>query len=681
MKFVRKNLKHIIVLVSIFFILQVSLLFYNKYYGYTSPDFTDLLQRYLAVMAVYALLFYQVYHLRKTKQALSILKEILVLAATVSLFILIPVLYAIASGIITNEAGYLYVLEVNMLFALLLSITAYLTKHLSYGLSKAVFLISINTVFVINCAAIAIFYSTGFEIGPTVFLHFSWDAVMVGAGEYQVMLLIMLAILIPVNVFFMKIIKGHKDSVVNYTIVSLAVLTVLANSIILNYDSYKTKLIFPVYSILDTAIRYSNSNALSARDKYISLDVDKRETDVLKELGINLGALATSRNVVQPSEKINLITIYLEAFQLNFTKHGKELYPGLTPTLNALSDDYVIYKNFINSVTPTINAMISSQCGVDLILNTQFIEANNDVLREDAVAQDYLFQDNLVCLSDILHDAGYYQVMMKGAEMTFSSKGTFFKSHNYDETLGQSQLNVNEKYSELNLWGLQDPMLMDEALLMLDTLKDKQPFNLTFLTVNSHPPGFEFSECPVYEAGNTMLNGIHCTDFTLGRFLTKLRQLDIYNNTVVVIAGDHVMFNSIANNRAFKGIPLSWYGRTFLAIRSPDKSLTQAGDVFGITPDLAPTMLDLLGFKNMSFISGNSLISKRRTHQRIAANGFDIIDGAMIPERVNFILNECTIADASNEKIYDTSPLNKCQRAKIHYLQQKAVYQSFRSKK
>jgi len=688
MEFIRKNLKYIIILVSIFFIFQVSFYYYNVYHNY-SFEREDLILRYFLIVAVYSLLFYHVYRLRKAKHVVSILIEILTLALTASIFIAIPAVYAKTAGIISAEVGYLYIAEVNILFALFLSITVYMTKYISYALSKTIFLISINTVFIVNSVAIGVLYVTGFEIGPTVFLHFSWEAIKVGAGDYLIIFFIMIVLLIPVNKFFLKIMKSHKYSLVNYTVVCLAVLAILLNSVILNFNLYKTKAISPAYKILDTAVKYSSSDAIDMLVKYRGLNVDDQEKEVLSKLGIKLDALIKPVNIVKPIERKNLIMIYLESFQLNFTKHGDELYSGLTPNINSLSSDYVVYHNFINSVTPTINAMISSQCGVDVILNTKKIigkkvnslirddinlRKSNRALLNDDIASD-LLEDKLECLSDVLHDSGYYQVMMKGGSISFSGKGKFFKAHGYDQTLGVKELNADNKYKELNTWGLQDPMLIDEALNMLETLKNKQPFNLTFLTVNSHLPGYEYSKCPVYKEGNAILNGIHCTDYALGMFLKKLKKMDIYKNTVVVIAGDHVMFNAKYARNILSDVPLSWYGRTYLAIHSPDAGLNQSNEIFGVTSDLAPTMLELLGFKNMNFISGKSLISERKKYQRITANSFDIINGRMIPEMVEFFSNNCSIEDAAQERIYDSEQYTDCQRARIYHLQQKAIYQ------
>lgn len=682
MSFVKKNLRPIVIVLSILFILISSPLYYSRILEYSIPGSEQLLLRTFFVIFIYSILFYQVYKSRKTKHAISLILEILGLALVTSAFIAIPVLYAKTAGIITEEVSYAYILQVNLLFALLLSITIHITKYISLALSKILFFLSINLVFIFNSITIAILYSTGFKIGPTVLLHFSWDAAKVGVSEHHILLLLLFSTLVPINMAFSKLLKNHKDSIINYTVISLAAIAILFNAVILNFETYKTKSILPLYSLLDTAIRYSNSNMLSIRKQYNAFHSDEKEIATLNKIGIDLEHKLNERDITQPVKKLNLITIYLESFQLNFTRYGKELHPNLTPNLNALPSDYAIYTNFINSVTPTINAMISSQCGENIILSEEklisedkfkseekFRRENNQAIENDAVANN-LLKNKLHCLSDVLKNAGYYQVMMKGANIKFSGTADFFNSHGYNQTLGLKELNANKKYTDLNVWGLQDPMLIDEALSMLNTLEKKQPFNLTFLTLNSHAPGLEYSGCPTYMTGSSMLNGVHCTDYAIGNFLKQLEKMDLYKNTVILILGDHVLFNS-APNQAFTK---SWYGRTYLAIRTPDESIKHVPDIFGITPDIAPTILQLLGFKNATFISGKSLLNERKNHQRITTTGFDIINNKMIPENVTDFLNDCTIQNAGNEKIHDTALYNDCQRAKIHYLQQKSIF-------
>ena len=708
MKFFADNLRQFAFWSALFFTAQVILLYYFAFKEYSSliPDMYGLLARVVLMSLVYGLLFYQVYRARKNRSALRIFIQILVLGVSVTAFVAMPVLLAKSLGILTEKVSYLYIFEINILFGLFLAMVVYYTRYISVAFSKVAFLVLMNTVFVVNSIVIAVMYYTGFEPGPTVLLHLSWDAVKVGALDYIAVVLLMLVVMVPVNKYLLGVIKSHKDSTVNYAVVSLISISVMLNLVILNFDLYKTKAIAPLYSVVDLAANSMSSAMLKGLVLYSELEVSPDEKIKLVELGIDLDAMKKTGDIEYPEKFKNVITIYLESFQLNFTRHGREMYSELTPNLNALSDEYVVFPNFINSVTPTINAMISSQCGVNFLLNSSnMIEAHHgddelnesQILKQDvknmwrsikALPEDKLASQLLskkpVCISDVLANAGYYQVLMKGAPINFSGKGVFFSHHGYDETIGLKELNADGKYNELNTWGLNDPDLFDEALAQLQTLEAKQPFNLTMLTLNSHIPGYESSDCPVYRKNNTLLNGIHCTDYALGDFLRRLQQLEIYKNTVVVLVGDHMLFNSQQVRDLLDGQALSWFGRTYLSIRSPDlqhtDKLKAKRKVFGVTPDLAPTILELLNVQNSSFISGKSLLSERENYQRITTNNFDIVNGKMVPEQVLSYTNRCSFKELVKSNIaYESDQaagaFDECQRSKIHHLQQKSIYQ------
>lgn len=638
-----------------------------------------MLARSLLVVAVYTLLFLQVHKHRKTGSVISIIVEIVSIAAAVTLLVAIPALFARSVGIITEKISYLYIIEVNIILGVLLSAVIYFTRYISSGFSKVIFLLSFNTIFFINCLSIAVLYFTGFEIGPTVLMHFSWDAVKVGLLDSLAAFIVIVIVVVLANYYLLKIVRNHKDTVVNYSVVSLVAISIVLNLVVLNFDLYKTKAVAPLISMTEMVLMSNRSDIENRIREYDALEVDVDERRQLEKLGIDLDALSVEPRISLPEKPRNIITIYLESYQLNFTRYRDELFPGLTPNINALSDDYVIFTNFINSVTPTINAMISSQCGMDMRLSEQSAAESNEMLEKDRNLTVLLGDNNrLVCLSDYLHKAGYYQVFMKGASIGFSGKGPFLRKHNYDEAQGKAELDADGRYKEFNSWGLNDPDLFDEALKQLKKLEARQPFNLTMLTVNSHIPGYEFSGCPVYKQGSSILNGIHCTDFALGDFLRKLEKTELYKNTVILIVGDHVMFNALQVSSLFEEkIPLSWYGRTFMAIRSPDETQKQSLDkmktAFGITPDLAPTILDLLDLDGYRFVAGRSMLGERANYQRIVTSNFEIDENGMQPEKVDNYENPCSIKDAARVRIDHSESYNECQRAKIYHLQQKQL--------
>lgn len=174
--------------------------------------------------------------------------------------------------------------------------------------------------------------------------------------------------------------------------------------------------------------------------------------------------------------------------------------------------------------------------------------------------------------------------------------------HGYDQALGLTQL---EAEGGGNLpesgWGLYDSALFPLALKRYEKLEAAgKPFNLTLLTLDTHPPdGRPSPGCPKYAANpNSMLQAVHCTDALIGKFVDGLKRQPGWKNTVVVIMSDHLMMR----NDAETFFPASYHRRPSLLVLNAGK---------GVRPqrmyhmDIAPTLLDIMGVRtNASFIAG-----------------------------------------------------------------------------
>jgi phosphoglycerol transferase MdoB-like AlkP superfamily enzyme len=373
---------------------------------------------------------------------------------------------------------------------------------------------------------------------------------------------------------------------------------------------------FAAASLAENWFRYARTNRSAER-----LSLTTAEQARLDAFGIQFEthALATAR----PLHARNLITIYLEGFQANFTQAGGNVhYPGLTPNLDRFASGARFYGGFYNAVTPTINSLISSQCGI-------LSQVENDELDIDRG-----YTRNLSCLSDILHDAGYRQVFLGGADSGFSGKRLFLDAHRYDDVWGWERWNQTTAYAR-NAWGLQDTDLMRDAAARLPQLRANGPFHLTILTVNTHQPGFIAADCPVYLAGRVMLNAIHCTDHAIGMLMETLEAGGYFEDTVVIMMGDHTMFPSPESAAALGPLSAGWFGRVFMAIHQPEPegSAPAPVDMPGYTPDLAPTALDALGFRPVpQFPVGRSLLGPGDAVRVLVAPRYQVIDGRMIPE-------------------------------------------------
>ena len=304
------------------------------------------------------------------------------------------------------------------------------------------------------------------------------------------------------------------------------------------------------------------------------------------------------KNVIAAPGK-NLVWIYMESLERIYW--DPKVFPGLTPNLDRLRKQGLDFSGFetFAGANYTMAGLFASQCGVPLF--TSAFAGLDTVAGNDTDIST--FHPKVACFGDVLHNAGYTQVYMGGAPIQFSNKGLFFKLHGYDQALGLHQMEAQAggKLPESG-WGLYDSVLFKLALGRYRELEaGHKPFNLSLLTLDTHPPdGRPSPGCPKYAAnGNSMLQAVHCTDDLIGRFIDALSKEPDWKNTVVVIMSDHLMMRNDAESLYPKG----YHRRPALLVLNAGQGVRSARMYH---MDIAPTMLDLMGVRtNATFIAGS----------------------------------------------------------------------------
>lgn len=250
-----------------------------------------------------------------------------------------------------------------------------------------------------------------------------------------------------------------------------------------------------------------------------------------------------------PEKKRNLIYIFLESME---NTYSSEEYGGAFPenTIPELTELSLENENFsgdqetlnggvpLTGATWTVGAMFAQTSGLPLKIP---IEGNSmDTQKE--------FFPGLTTLGDILDDAGYDQTLLIGSDGTFGGRKLYFEEHgNYDV--------MDYNYCEQNglipegyrvFWGFEDKKLFDIAK---DTLKEKaasdEPFNLTMLTVDTHfEDGYVCDECDDTFGENQYANVMACSSRRVAEFVKWVQSQDFYENTTIVISGDHLTMDS-----------------------------------------------------------------------------------------------------------------------------------------
>ena len=254
----------------------------------------------------------------------------------------------------------------------------------------------------------------------------------------------------------------------------------------------------------------------------------------------------TAENVKFPEEKRNLIYIFLESMEISYLSEelGGGQEDNLIPELYELATEHTNFSHDdtqvggflpVTGATWTIGAMVAHTAGVPLKLPP-------DVAENDYGQGDDGFLPGITSLQDILHDQGYYQTLMVGSVASFGGRRQYYLQHGadyvYDISTARRDDIVEDDY--FVWWGMEDKYLFEYAREELTEIAKKdQPFAFTMLTVDTHHiGGYNCDLCDgTYE--ETYENAIACSSRQVLEFVNWLQEQDFYENTTVIITGDH----------------------------------------------------------------------------------------------------------------------------------------------
>jgi phosphoglycerol transferase MdoB-like AlkP superfamily enzyme len=357
-----------------------------------------------------------------------------------------------------------------------------------------------------------------------------------------------------------------------------------------------------------------------------------------------------------PEQPYNVVIVYLESFNENLTEN--KVYPGLTPNIDAMKQAYYTFPYNFSSGYVTIEGIFNSQCGT--LVNMAY---SNSSLKKAGARMP-----KLPCMGDVLRKAGYTQIYLGGADLSFAGKGDYLLDHGYDQVLGLTHW-IDQGFKKVkNAWGLPDTQLFEEAFKQIEVLHAKpEPFNVTLLTLGTHVPGYPYEGCPDYpQSDERFIDAIHCTDFLLNKFVRQLDASGILEDTIVYVQADHGVFSSRDMFRLFdkEGVTDK---RLFTMAIVPDKRKktieywnTQAQMS---SLDMVANILDLLEIEHdADFVLARSHINRKNKPRYELTRYVDYnAQGKAVANRPQ----DCAASELAQMPV--TIPLNSCdKRRAIH---------------
>ena len=311
-------------------------------------------------------------------------------------------------------------------------------------------------------------------------------------------------------------------------------------------------------------------------------------------------------SVTFPGKKRNLIYIYLESMEMTFadTLSGGAFNYNVIPELTELSAEGECFdggKGTLNGgrvlpgTTFTMGGMFAQSAGLPLKIDLGEDFADKRGTFNKMNTQDAFFE-KVTSLGDILQKEGYNNVLMLGSNATFGGRRLYFSTHG-DYKIDDYNWAVEEGIIPPDyyvFWGMEDEKLFDAARDELSQLAESgEPFNLTMLTVDTHfEDGYTCRLCRDQYPGNDYANVMACSSRQVTEFVRWIQQQDFYENTTIVLCGDHTTMDS----DFCKNVPDTYQRKVYTNIINAAASCEDPAAYRDYTTlDLFPTTLAALG--------------------------------------------------------------------------------------
>lgn len=357
------------------------------------------------------------------------------------------------------------------------------------------------------------------------------------------------------------------------------------------------------------AVIACGSAGRAAYEVYDELDVkeylvsQKKESHFIEQNYVD----PRTTKITFPEQKRNLIYIYLESMESTYAskEDGGGMDFNCIPELTTLAEENT---NFSNSDklgggypayggTWTMAGIFSQTSGIPIKNSEQTDDVNA------TLAEQSSFSSQARNLEDILADEGYNQCFMIGSDATFGGRRAYFESHGKGKTeicdynTAKENGQIPEDYYVW--WGYEDQKLFANAQEKLTELSSKdEPFNFTMLTVDTHfEDGYVCEQCQNEFEDNQYANVMACSSRQVDAFVKWIQQQPFYENTTIVIIGDHLTMDSDFCNDVSDDYERSVYNVFINLPEGLDTSFEKTHNREFATLDMFPTTLAAMGVK------------------------------------------------------------------------------------
>jgi phosphoglycerol transferase MdoB-like AlkP superfamily enzyme len=276
--------------------------------------------------------------------------------------------------------------------------------------------------------------------------------------------------------------------------------------------------------------------------------------------------------------KPNVILIILESISNKLIEPLGGI-PGLTPGLNALYEEGIVFTRFFatgNRSDKGLSGLIGSY---PALLNTSILKYPDKTR-------------GLSFLPAVFIQNGYNGSFYYGGDVNFYNTKLLLMQSGVDRIISKSDF--PNGIASMSKWGVPDEYLYDR--FFNDLQQAEEPFLGMVYTISSHDPyDVPFSRIEGISAVSKYFNSVAYADSCLFDFIGKLKTSSLWSNTLVIVTSDHGALEPGPTNiqePATYNIPMIWLGGVI-------DTVFTVGNI-SMQNDLSPTLAQQFGLETKS---------------------------------------------------------------------------------
>lgn len=278
----------------------------------------------------------------------------------------------------------------------------------------------------------------------------------------------------------------------------------------------------------------------------------------------------------------NVVVILMESFAGRYVGAlGSE--SEITPYFDELAEQGLLFTNAFSNGTHTHQGMFATMACFPNLPGFEYL------------MQQPEGQNVFSGLPQLLSPQGFDDMYIYNGDFAWDNQAGFFANQGMSTFIGRNDF-LTPVFSDPT-WGVSDQDMFDRALGEMTSRDLTKPLYALLQTLSNHTPYALPNPLPVdsvsgHGALDEHLTAMRYSDWALGQFFAKARQLPDFNDTLFVILGDH----GFGSPEQLTDIDLNRFNVPMLLIGPNVQELFgQRNDITLTQVDVVPTIMGRLG--------------------------------------------------------------------------------------